>query len=176
MPFVRSMSDVAGAGLPPGIPTVGIKTLPSGAKRFTKLGDEVKARIREAAADGINDWTNEVAKLSMEEVPKGPTRHRDEGDLSLLDSIRYPGNDPAMAAHAEDLDAGISYDTVYAGVQHEGEAWMTRYDEAGEPYEIHWVVKKYTTPGTKSHYLEDPLKAMEPLLEEYIGRYVREVL
>lgn len=167
MPFVRSSSGFATHGL--SLPTVGRDVVTG---RFTKLSEDVRHKIRAAAADGINEWTNDVAMLSLVEVPKGPHEHSGEpDDLALAQSIRYPGNDRAMAANAELLDAAVSYNTVYAAAQHEGQ--MT-YEKDGE--EIYWKVESYTTPGTKDHYLEDPLKAMAPLLEGYVGRHVREVL
>jgi hypothetical protein len=167
MPIIQSAT---GGGLPGGLPTVGR----AASGRFVALSDDVKRRMREAAADAINEWTDDVAALSLIEVPKG-SRHREgEPDLELASSIRFPGNDPTMAATADDLDAYISYDTVYAGAQHEGEAYMHRYTEAGE-IEIHWVVEKYTEPGAKSHYLEDPYKAMIPSLEGRVAAKVAEV-
>lgn len=166
------IQGATGGRLPGGLPTVGR----AASGQFTKLSDDVKRRMREAAADAINDWTNDLAALSLIEVPKGPHKHTGEpDDLALAESVRFPGNDPAMAATADDLDAYVSYDTVYAGVQHEGEAWMTHHDEKGEPYEVFWKVEKYTTPGTKSHYLEDPFKSLIPSLESRVAAKVSEV-
>lgn len=167
------LTSSTGGRLPFGIPTAAIDPV---TKRYTKISDDVKHRIREGAADGINEWTNKLAELSLIEVPKGPRNRDGEPDLALADSIRFPGNDPAHAAHADFLDATVEYDTDYAAAQHEGEAWMTRTDLAGGVYEVHWVVESYTTPGTKSHYLEDPLKAMLPFQEEYVAKHVRAVL
>jgi len=163
-----------GGRLPFGIPTVGLDPV---SKRYVKLSDDVKHRIREAAADGINEWTNKVAELSLVEVPKGPRKHKwDDLDFELAGSIRYPGNDISMAAHAEDLDALISYGGPYAAAQHEGQMWYMRKDRWGGDMTVYWKVEHYTTPGTKDHFLEDPLKAMMPFQEEYVAKHVREVL
>lgn len=169
----RVESRATGGRLPFGIPTVARDPI---SKQFVKLSDEVKLRIREAAADGINEWINDLAELSLVEVPKGPRNRNGEPDLNLAGSIRYPGNDPLMAAHAEDLDAQIVYLADYAAAQHEGIAVRHHVGRYGIEKDIVWVVKDYTTPGTKSHYLEDPLKAMMPLQEEYVAKHVRAVL
>lgn len=168
-------------GTIPGMPTVAIDPV---TKRFTKLSDEVIYYYRQVAAAALNEFTDDIAEMSLVEVPKE--------DLELAGSILYPGNDPASRATPEDLDAEISYNTIYAAAQHEG--WMIYLrlhpvepvTEGGvvvgyfedetriEPTEIFWKVEHYTTPGTKDHYLSDPLKAKMPDMEAFIYKRVRE--
>lgn len=177
----------------PGAPTVGTVRLPNGQIRWTKLTDEIVRYYKEVAADAINQFANTIANRSLREVPKGPREdspygHRgqfEEG--SLAESIKAPFNDPESRADETYLTAWVSYDTVYAGVQHEGIANMMHthpiipgklgfFEKTSveEPHLIEWVVENYTTPGTKSHYLSDPYKAAVPEFQPFMYRKVRE--
>lgn len=163
----------------PGAPSVQVLTLPSGARRFAKLSDEVIYYYRNVAAEALNDYTDKIALMSQQEVPRN--------DFDLADSMLAPDNDPGSRATPEDLDAEISYNTSYAAVQHEGEAVMVHrhpiipaagggfFEKVGEPANIviEWKAQSYTTPGTKSHYLGDPYKAMIPGLEPFVYERVR---
>jgi hypothetical protein len=124
-----------------------------------------------AAAQAMNAAADDLAAKSLDEAPL------DVGTLRA--SCLYPSNDPTgeHSATEDDLDAMVSYNTVYAHAQHEGEAlqhWIhprvpiskhgvvvgfftdtSRIQEK----EVLWVARRYSTPGTKSHFLSDPLKA-----------------
>jgi len=150
--------------------------------------DEAQKMIRKAAAGGINDFADGVAADSELEVPVKL------GDLKA--SALYPGNDPASRCDPENLTDGamVSYNTVYAAAQHEGEALQHRmhpvvpitkhgvvvgfFTDVTRIYEheVEWVVEHYTEPQTKSHFLSDPLKNKTPQLERFIGLNIAKVL
>lgn len=169
----RSLS--AGGRFPAGVPTVGIR---AGTTQFARLSDEIKHMMMEAAADGINDLADRIARDSLVEVPKE--------DMELANSIRAPFNDPESRATAEYMVASISYNTPYADVQHEGvwtivhhhpiipgrQGFFEREDQEAEIV-IEWKAERYTTPGTKSHFLSDPYKAHVLEMEMFIAKSVR---
>lgn len=158
--------------------------------QFAKLSDEVKTAYLEAAADAINEFTNRIARDSLVEVPRGPRGEDEAGEPGeLAASIRYPGNDMGSRAHADWLWANIEYDTPYAHAQHEGLMIMVHhhpiipgrqhfFERTGEEQEvtIEWEVRHHTTPGTKDHYLSDPLKRHIPEMEEFVGMKIREAM
>lgn len=127
------------------------------------------AMIAEAMAEAINAVATRVYEQSQVEVPRGDNpRDQVRHDVTLAESGRYPGNDPELAATPTRLEATVTYDAEYAMAQHEGVALMHR--ASGE---VPWVVTNYTTEGTKSHYLEDPLKAEIGGLEAAVGLAVQ---
>lgn len=126
---------------------------------------EIELIVRRAAAKALNELADQVAALSTPETPIVTG--------TLRGSAIYPGNDAegSHTATEDDLTSMVSYNTVYAAAQHEGE--MT-YERNGKL--IHWVVKQHTEPGTKTKYLEDPYKAMVPRIEPYVAAKIREGL
>lgn len=143
-------------------------------------GAQIAQIVSRSAATALNQLADKVAADSLEEVPLL------NGELRA--SAVYPGNDPegTSAATEEDLEATVSYNTVYAAAQHEGFAeqqrmhpvvfikdvgWRTLVDKS-YPHTVLWVVKKYTEPGTKSHFLGDPFKAMVPRMEPFVSASV----
>jgi hypothetical protein len=150
--------------------------------------DNAEQIVRKAAATALNHFSDKVAADSEGEVPVK------FGELKA--SALYPANDPASRADPENLTDGamVSYNTVYAAAQHEGEALQHRmhpvvpitvkghvvgfYTDTSKIYEheVEWVVKDYTEPGVKSHYLSDPLKQNSPNLERFVGLNIAKVL
>jgi hypothetical protein len=140
--------------------------------------------INRAAARAMNVCADDLAARSIDECPM------ETG--TLRGTCQYPSNDPtgSHSATEDDLDAVVSYNTVYAAAQHEGAALQHRMHPVYpigdgqfrtntrviKPRVIEWVVKRYTTPGTKSHFLSDPLKAMAPRYERLIGLQVEKDL
>lgn len=150
--------------------------------------DKVQQDIRRAAASAINSFADNVHSHSEPEVPLK------FGELKA--SALYPANDPASRCDPENLVAGalVSYNTVYAAAQHEGEAtqhrmhpsvpivkggvlvgWFTDTSKIYE-HEVEWVVKKHTEVGTKTHYLSGPLMDETPKLERFTALSVAAVL
>lgn len=127
-------------------------------------GEQAALKMRTAAARALNLLADQVAALSIQEAPIAP------GGGTLRGSCVYPANDEdgSHTATEDDLTAMVSYNTVYAAAQHEGE--MT-YERNGAT--IHWKVEHHTEPGTKTHYLEDPYKAMLPRIEPFVAAMVR---
>lgn len=143
--------------------------------------DGIEWRVRTAAATALNQLADKVAADSVPEVPF------EFGELRA--SALYPGNDPGSQCSPDDLAAGAlaSYNTVYAAAQHEGWAIQHRmhpvvplfksgvlvgfYTDTSkiDVHEIVWVVENYSEPGTKDHFLEDPLKANIPRMELFMA-------
>lgn len=145
--------------------------------------DIVVPLILRASAQAINQLMDKVAADSLEEVPL------EFGELRA--SAIYPGNDAdgTSTATEDNLEAAASYNTVYAAAQHEGQAiqernhpvvltkvgWRTLLS-VDYQHTILWVVKKYTEPGTKAHFLSDPLKAMVPRTEPFVSASIAQAL
>lgn len=150
--------------------------------------DDVQLRIRVAAAEAINRLADKVAADAIPETPI------ENGELRA--SELYPGNDAASACQPDSLADGatVSFNTVYAAAQHEGEAlqhWMhpripiikggvlvgffTDTSKVAEK-DVMWIVKNYSEPGTKSHYLEDPFKATIPRMELFMAASISAAL
>lgn len=140
-------------------------------------GKQIQGIIARSAADALNQLADKVAADSLPEVPL------EYGELRA--SAVYPGNDPDGASRAteDNLEATVSYNTVYAAAQHEGFAeqnrihpvvyiegvgWRTLVDKF-YPHTVLWVVKNHTEPGTKAHFLSDPYKAMIPRMEPFVA-------
>lgn len=122
-------------------------------------GNDIADTVREAAAEGINRTADDLKGQAVLEAPI------EEGTLRA--SARSPMDDETHRATPEDLEAFVSFNTIYAAAQHEGEMEYMRNGKL-----IVWKVKHHPMGG-KSHYLGDPLKAMIPDYEEYIGLKVR---
>lgn len=166
--------------------------------RFAAFSEEMKLALRWECARAINDFTNMIARESLIEVPKGPREvnggpYTHAGELeegSLAASILYPDNDEGSRADPDWLWADISYNTEYAHAQHEGVMEYVRdrqvihtskggfitTDKEVPPVDILWKVENYTTAGTKSHFLSDPMKKHIPEMEEYVGTRIRAML
>jgi hypothetical protein len=176
-------------GLPGGfskvfpIPTVA-RDLTSG--QWAALSDEIKQYYHEVCVNSINEFTMRVARASREEAPLGPRGEDHPIGEGLRESQRNPNNDVESKATVEHPVAYISYDTIYAHVQHEGMAIMVHkhpiipaknfFFERTDIEEVHtieWRAENYTTPGTKDHYLSDPAKRMMPQMQTWCGEYVR---
>jgi hypothetical protein len=140
-------------------------------------GDQMAHIVCRSAATALNQLADKVAADSLIEVPL------ENGELRA--SAVYPGNDPdgASAATEDDLEANVSYNTVYAAAQHEGWAeqnrmhpvvfikdvgWRTLTDKI-YPHTVLWKVKKYSEPGTGAHYLSNPYKRMIPRIEPFVA-------
>jgi hypothetical protein len=140
-------------------------------------GDQISAIVCRSAAAALNQIADKVAADSLPEVPL------ENGELRA--SAVYPGNDPdgTSSATEDDLEATVSYNTVYASAQHEGFAeqermhpvvyikdvgWRTLTNKI-QPHTVMWVVKNYSEPGTQSHFLSDPFKAMVPRMEPFVA-------
>jgi hypothetical protein len=150
--------------------------------------DSVRQKIREAAATALNRFADGVASDSELEVPV------ESGELKA--SALYPANDPASRCAPEDLVTGamVSYNTVYAAAQHEEFAIQHRmhpvvplfkkgmlvgfYTDTSkiDEHDIVWRVKQWTEPGTKGHFLSDPLKAKTPRLEMFMAASIKSEL
>lgn len=150
--------------------------------------DNAQQRVRVAAAKAFNDFADKVAADSELEVPLK------YGELKA--SALYPANDPASRCNPDNLADGamVSYNTVYAAVQHEGYAIQHRmhpvvpiikhgvvvgyFTDVTRIYEheVEWVVTKHTEIGTKTHFLGDPLKDNTPKLERFTALNIVAVL
>jgi hypothetical protein len=150
--------------------------------------DEVRQLVRRTAASALDKFADNVHSVSEPEVPVK------FGELKA--SALYPANDPASRCDPELLEDGsmVSYNTVYAAAQHEAEAVQHRmhpsvpivksglivgwYTDTSRIYEhdVNWVVEHYTEPGTKGHYLSDPLKYETPKLERFMALNIAQVL
>ena len=118
------------------------------------MPDDLELRMRRLTARAINKAANEILSQSQQEVP-------------LDDSTLLNTGEVSKEAGPYDLSAEVSYGTAYGAAQHEGKAWHT---SGGERY--FWEVTKYSQPGRKKKFLEDPLKATAPRLEAIVGRIV----
>jgi hypothetical protein len=128
------------------------------------MSKEIERIILKATAEALNKLGDQVAALSLPEVPL------EEG--TLRGSAVYPSNDDGShSATPEHLESMVSYNTVYAAAQHEGWALQHRGDKI-----ILWVVKHHSEPGTKTHFLSDPYKAMVPRMEPFIAASIRKAL
>jgi hypothetical protein len=150
--------------------------------------DEIQWKIKEAAATAFNQFADGVASDSELEVPV------DSGDLKA--SALYPANDPGSRCAPEDLWRGseVSYNTVYAAAQHEGFAVQHRmhpvvpitkkgvvvgyFTDTSRIFihDVIWKVEHWSEPGTKDHFLSDPLKAKSPRLEAFTGASIAAAL
>jgi hypothetical protein len=126
---------------------------------------EVERIVRRATARALNLLADQLAAMAIPETPMVTG--------TLRGSEVFPSNDGdgSHTATEDHLESMVSFNTVYAMAQHEGD--MT-YERNGK--EIHWVVKRHTEPGTKTHYLEDPYKALVPRMEPFIAAYIKEEL
>lgn len=131
-------------------------------------GARIAYLFLEAAVDAINLGAGHVMSDSIDEAPLGPTVD-EGGDAQSTSTLRESA--ALEEATREHLWATISYNTSYAAAQHEGVALQHRKGEI-----ILWIVKHHTTPGTKTKFLEDPLKAFLPRFERFVARYVRKRL
>lgn len=150
--------------------------------------DDIQIKIRQAAASAINSFAD---KVHADSEPQVPLKF---GELKA--SALYPANDPASRCDPENLVAGalVSYNTVYAAAQHEGQAtqhrmhpsvpiikggvlvgWFTDTSKIYE-HEVEWVVKHHSEVGTKTHYLSDPLNDNTPKLERFTALHIAAVL
>jgi hypothetical protein len=152
------------------------------------MPDKVTQQVIDAVLKGTAQALNQLAdKVAADSLPEVPLEYG-----TLRASAVYPGNDPdgESTATEDNLEAQVSYNTVYAAAQHEGWALQQRshpvvyiegvgfrtLTEKFYPHEVVWVVKKYNEPGTKSHYLSDPFKAMVPRMEPFIGATIAQTL
>jgi Minor capsid protein len=126
---------------------------------------EVERIVRKATARALNLLADQLAAKALQETPMVTG--------TLRGSEVFPSNDldGSHTATEDHLTSMVSFNTVYAQAQHEGE--MT-YERNGK--EIHWVVKRHTEPGTKDHYLSDPYKALIPHMQPFIDAYVKQEL
>jgi hypothetical protein len=149
---------------------------------------EAEVVIRRSAADGINDAANDLAGRSMGQAPV------DTGELRA--SAAYPAVDPRSRATPVTLLATVSFNKVYAHAQHAGEivyplavTYHVREHERRKPKGGVTMVRSHAAvigPGVvelrvhprggKDHYLSDPLKAMTPRYEAYVGAKVKVAL
>lgn len=151
---------------------------------MSQMNEKVIVIVKKAAAKAFNQLADKVAADSLEEVPL------EFGGLRA--SAVYPGNDlDGLSTATEDkLESQVSYNTVYAAAQHEGWAlqhrnhpvafiegvgWRTITSKIYE-HEVLWVVKNYSEPGTKSHFLSDPYKAMVPRMEPFVSATIAKEL
>jgi hypothetical protein len=133
------------------------------------VGTEIAAMVAEEAALAINVLAEQVYLESQVQVPKsGDERTVERHGATLAESGVYPGNQPELGATPAKLEATVGYDSDYAHAQHEGFARQQR-----ENGEVEWHVAEYTTPGTKSKFLEDPFKGAMAQLEEAIGMRIK---
>jgi len=132
-------------------------------------GTEVAAIVAEEAAAAINVLAEQVYLESQVQVPKsGDERTLERHGATLAESAVYPGNQPELAATPAKLEATIAYESEYAHAQHEGFAQQERQNG-----QVEWKVEEYTTPGTKSKFLEDPHKVAAAQLEMAIGMRIK---
>ena len=139
--------------------------------------EEIRRRYLEACARGINRTANVVMADAIEEAPLGPAESAPKGapdgegheggggSGELRRSAHGPVNDESSRATPHHLTAEVSFNTEYAAAQHEGMA--IHHDGTV------WVVRQYTTPGTKKKYLEDPFKAEAQNLDRRIAEELR---
>jgi hypothetical protein len=131
--------------------------------------DRIVRIFLDAVVEGVNLAAAHVMSDSIDEAPLGPGHqqggHKLSGPSTLRESAKL---DEASRHH---LWANLSYNTPYAAAQHEGVAEMHRNGTI-----IHWEVHHHTTPGTKTKYLEDPLKKFTPRFEAFLAAHVRDRL
>lgn len=148
-------------------------------------GNDIIKLVQAGAVEAINVSLNDLAGRAIAETPV------EEGTLRA--SARYPANDSASAATADKLEGIVSFNTVYAAAQHEGNAVQHRKyavrpivkhgvtigfftDKSTiDPHVVLWVVRKHPGGG-KSHYLSDPFKAMVSRYEKVIAANVEKKL
>jgi hypothetical protein len=114
-------------------------------------------KFRRAAAKALNDKAEDLLDVTQTEVPVGVGP--DAGELMKSGRVEE--------AEPHNLEAQVVYggpNIPYAAAQHEGEM-----DYVRDGQEIHWEVKKYSQPGRKKKYVEDPLKAMMPTFDESVA-------
>jgi hypothetical protein len=155
------------------------------------IDGELYGEITKVGASAVNQLAEDVFYASQVEVPKaqGEKAERDierHGE-TLAQSGRYGGGrggprggtsviarsrhvDLDLRATPEKLEAQVVYESDYALAQHEG---VMEYERGGKA--ITWAAHNYSTPGTKSHYLSDPLKALAGNLPYIAGEMMQGV-
>lgn len=138
----------------------------------TLRGNALMAVVSWGACRGLNKFADAVFDESQLQVPEALEHDWErwpEGPLSA--SGKAPVNSPDHRATPAYPVAEISYEGVYAMSQHEGEMVYNR-----DGHEIHWVAENYTKPGSKKHYLIDPLKDLLPYLEGFVATEINYAL
>ena len=150
--------------------------------------DKVQQQMREASAKSFDAFAN---KVMADSEPRVPLKF---GELKA--SALYPDNDPASRCDPDNLPEGsmVSYNTVYAAAQHQGEATQHRMHpvyplvvkgvflgfrtDVTRVYEhtVEWVVEHYSEPGTGRHFLSDPLNDNTPKLERFTALNIAKAL
>lgn len=111
---------------------------------LTNNGPVNAAAIQAAVAEGLNRGAEYVATQALPLTPMV------EGDLR--------GTQQVHEASAGDLEADVSYDSVYAVYQHEG------------------VGFHHTEPGTQAKYLEQPFNESKDAVLQMIAAAVKGAL
>jgi hypothetical protein len=130
---------------------VGLGSTIRGAEIAAELEDIMKVAMSEA----INEILVEIYEMSQKEVP----RSEDERAIERFGKTLAESG-IIIKSTPETLVGTVEYDQPSAAAQHEG---AMLYERDGKT--IEWIVHQYTTEGTKSHYLSDPMKAMIPQIE-----------
>ena len=116
-------------------------------------GTEIRRRLMHGALEGVNEAAADIFVGALQETPM------DTGELrASAERTRATVVDPW---------AELSWNTVYAAAQHEGEMF---YERDGKV--IHWVVRN-RPGGGKTKWLEHEVLAMIPRYERYIARGMR---
>lgn len=126
------------------------------------LVDELIGRAEWASITAINHIARKIYDESQLQVPRSQN-HAEDRPAPYPD-VPLAENSGIEEATPQDPTAQIWYSGVYAAAQHEGH--MEYRNPRGNNIEVEWVVEAYTTPGTKSKYLEDPLKMFIPAMTE----------
>lgn len=126
--------------------------------------EELVGRANLAMVNTLNVAARKIYEQSQIEVPKSGAHEprADSPDYPVL-SLQESGK--VVEATPESHVAQIVYDSPYAAAQEVGQ--MTYQTKTGA--EVHWVAGGYTTPGTKSRYLEDPGKAILAQIPEELA-------
>lgn len=116
------------------------------AVRVRDNSEQIKRKALETSDLVLSAVTTDIFRLSQIQVPLK------KGTLQSSGIITKPRN----------LTYRIGYHTPYASYQHRGE----RLDGSH-------VVKKYSYPGKKKHYVTDPAQTIMKNIRSYIQRYAK---
>jgi hypothetical protein len=119
----------------------------------TAMVEELVGRAHLAMINTLNGAAEKIYAESQKVVPKSKDHHTRQAHAS------YPAEPLASRgfvsrATVESPVAQIGYDSPYAAAQEVGR--MVYESRGGKP--VDWQAKHYSTPGTRSRYLEDSAK------------------
>lgn len=125
--------------------------------------EELVGRAHLAVLNTLNGAAEKIYAESEKQVPKSEAHKEDRRGSYPRQDLSERGT--IARATIENPVAQVIYDSPYAKSQEVGH--MTYETKTGT--RVDWRARRYTTPGTKARYLEDPGKMILAMVPEELA-------